>query len=711
MENVQEVKTEISSQDIMEKFDKASRTRDFKGKFGAVMNIVLKVALCLFVFYVLYYTLFVTLEKQVKLTSFLACVIVFAFIFYPASAKINKWSQKSAKYWIAFAIDLIIGGIGAYCFLHFTFNSHAIIDKGLINWYNSPYEIVLGIIGVVVLFEACRRVTGIPIIVVCFAFIIYALIDKSPDVFTGGDLRIDIVIRIIFYGIDDGILGTPLNVCATFIIWFIVFGAFLEKTGIGEFFVNLANSVVGWSAGGPAKVAVISSALMGMYSGSSVANTVGSGSITIPMMKKTGYKSEFAAAVEAAASTGGQIMPPIMGAAAFLMTEMAKTSYTTIVVAAILPAVLYYAGIFLMVHFEAKKNGLNGLPKDAIPNFFKLILSKWYLLLPIVVLVVCMNYFTPAKSACIAILAVILVSVIAGLIKSFVRLKKDKESFAGDCAFVRFFKHYAKDEENLTPMRFVNSIESGAKSTISVAIACAVAGIICAVVSATGLGTEVANALVMLGKENLIVALFLTMICCIILGMGVPTTANYVIMASTVAPILVELGVPMLAAHMFVFYFGIVADITPPVALAAYAGSAIADSNPLKTGVTATKLAIAAFVIPYIFALSPNMLFIDAVWYDVILIIITSLIGIALVAVGLEGWLLKKVPWWQRIIAIAGGLLLIIPGWVTDVIGVLVASVIVLLQILSINKDKKKASSVAQEDVAQEDVAPQTIEE
>ena len=670
-----QTKTEMSTQEIMEKFDKSSRTRTFEG----VSGIIIKTLLCLFVAYVLGYTLFFTLERQVKLTSFLACVVAFAFIFYPASAKINKWSKKSKKYWIAFGIDILCAVVGAACLLYHTFNAQAIIDKmGVLTWKNSATEIILGIIGIVMLFEACRRVTGLPIIVVCLAFIVYALIQCR--------FRIEVVIYNIFYMPGDGILGTPLNVCATFIIWFIVFGAFLEKTGIGEFFVNLANSVVGWSAGGPAKVAVISSALMGMYSGSSVANTVGSGSITIPMMKKTGYKSDFAAAVEAAASTGGQIMPPIMGAAAFLMAEMTGLPYTTIVVAAILPAVLYYAGIFLMVHFEAKKNGLNGLPKDAIPSFIKLISKQWYLLLPIVALVVCMNYFTPAKSACIAILAVIVVSVIAGTIKTLMQKPKSMKEF---------FALYKKDADNLTPSRFVSSVESGAKSTIGVAIACAVAGIICAVLTTTGLAGELTTALVSIGKDNLLIALFLTMICCIVLGMGVPTTANYVIMATTTAPILIALGVPQLAAHMFVFYFGIVADITPPVALAAYAGAAIADSNPLKTGATATKLAIGAFIIPYIFALSPNMLFIDAVWYEVILIIITSLIGIGLVSVGLEGWLIKKVAWWQRIIAIVAGLLLIIPGWVTDLVGIVVATVIVLLQILEMSKDKKKLENTA----------------
>lgn len=691
MENV--VKSELSAQDIMEKFDKSSRTRTFTGVYG----IVIKTLLCLFIAYVLGYTVFFLLENQLKFTSFIACIVAFAFIFYPASSKCKKKVNYIPWY------DILLAVVGAACFLYHTFNFQAIVEtKGFFTWEENAVAIIAGILGVLILFEACRRVVGIPIIVVCVAFLVYA-------VFFFEFFIEDVVYNICYT--ETGVLGTPINVCSTFIIWFIVFGAFLEKTGIGEFFVNLANSVVGWSAGGPAKVAVISSALMGMYSGSSVANTVGSGSITIPMMKKTGYKSEFAAAVEAAASTGGQIMPPIMGAAAFLMSEMTGFSYTTIVIAAILPAVLYYAGIFLMVHFEAKKNGLNGLPKGTIPSFIKLLASKWYLLIPIVVLVLAMNVYTPALSACIAILFVILVSVIAGLVKTIIRFRNDKESFKEDRAFVRFFKIYGSDQENLTPMRFVSAVESGAKSTISVAIACAVAGIVSGVLTATGLAGVVMNALVSIGKDNLILALFLTMICCVILGMGIPTTANYVIMAITTAPILEALGVPTLAAHMFVFYFGIVADITPPVALAAYAGAAIADSSPMKTGVIATKLAIAAFIIPYIFALSPNMLFIDAVWYDVISIIISSLVGIGLLAVGLEGWLLKKVPWWQRIIAIAGGLLLIIPGWVTDVIGLVVGVGLIVLQIFSVKKDKKKVAQTVATSPASEDVPVKEVSE
>jgi len=464
------------------------------------------------------------------------------------------------------------------------------------------------------------------------------------------------------------IMGTPINACVNFIVLFILFGAFLEKTGIGTFFVDLANSIAGVSAGGPAKVAVISSALEGMYSGSSVANTVGSGSITIPVMKKAGYRPEFAAAVEAAASTGGQIMPPIMGAAAFLMAEMTGIPYPTIAVAAILPAVLYFTGIFVMVHFEAKKQGLKGLPKDTIPNFFKLILKKGYLLIPIVVLVGLMSSGKTASfAACFAILAAMVVSMF-------------------------------NKETRLTPKRLVETIETGARNAIGVSVACAMSGIVIGIVSYTGLATTLFNVIVPIARQNIFLALFLTMIACIICGMGVPTTANYILMATITAPIVIEMGVPMLAAHMFVFYFGIVADITPPVALAAYAGSAIAHSDPQKTGVNATRLAITAFIIPYIFALSPEILLVaeaaaDVSALDVLRIVITSVAGMVGISAGLEGYFLGNCKIWERLICIAGGLCMVIPSLLTDVIGLALLAVGIILQVVRNRIEKKKPAN------------------
>ena len=409
-------------------------------------------------------------------------------------------------------------------------------------------------------------------------------------------------------------MNTPINVCASYIVLFIIFGAFLERTGISNFFIDLANSVAGSASGGPAKVAVISSALCGMVSGSSVGNTVTTGSVTIPMMKKTGYKGEFAGAVEAASSTGGQIMPPIMGAAAFLMAEYTAVGYGEIALRAILPALLYFTGIFIAVHLEAKKLGLKGIPRDQLPRFAVLI-KKVYLLLPIVILValVSTNKKTMQFSAAVAIVATIVVGL-----------------------FNR--------DNRLTLKKIIEALEVGGKNTISVAVACAMAGIVAGCITSTGLASKLISTIVSVSGGHAMIALVLTMLCCIVLGMGVPTTANYCIMAATCAPILMspEIGIPTLAAHFFVFYFGIVADITPPVALAAYAGSAIAKAPPMKTAFNATRLAIAAFIVPYIFALNPSLLLIDSTPFSIVTICITAVVGIFGVSAGLSGYIYKS---------------------------------------------------------------------
>ena len=639
---------------IMAEFDKESNTRHFSGVFQKII----KAAMVLFSLYVMFDGWTGTMEERQKMAWFIGIIVFMAFIIYPVRKKEEKKLNHVPFYDWFFAIA------GAGSFFYYAINCQAIVDRASrIN----EIDIAVAIIGTLLLFEACRRVVGLPIVCVSAAFIAYAfmVVSRNP-------------LRIIMYKLfytTEGIAGTPLNVCASFIVLFIIFASFLEQSGIGAFFVDLANSVAGKATGGPAKVAVISSAMEGMYSGSSVANTVGSGSVTIPTMKRCGYKPEFAAAVEAAASTGGQIMPPIMGAAAFLMTEYTGLPYSQIAIAAILPAVLYFTGIFMMIHFEAKKLGLKGLPKEAIPNFFRLVFTKGYLLLPVVALVIAMNYYSPAKAAILAILVAIAVKLIEGAIKSIAH-KKFEFDF------------------NL----YIQSLANGTKNAIGVALACAVAGCISAMVQQTGLANVLSSLVQSASQIHPIFALALTMLMCIVLGMGVPTTANYVIMASMVAPILMRsLSIPVLAAHMFVFYFGIVADITPPVALAAYAGSAIAKSNPLKTGVTATRLAITAFIVPYIFAFSPEMLIVgsDKPWYEIVLLVVTALCGIFIISAGMEGYMMKKMPAWERIIALAGGLCMIIPGIVTDAVGLVLIALVIFLQLIGKKKEEKKTAVAA----------------
>ncbi len=675
-----------SADELMAEFDRESNTRRFTGEAAAVIKMLFLV-FAGFAFL----TRFVTFPEQVRMSAFLGIAMFVGFLIYPTYKKQSKLVNRIPWF------DYIFAVAAATPFFYYAMNFEEIASKALMI-RKDQVAIFMGILALVAIFELCRRAVGIPILFVAGAFLFYALVVKEQSV--------DLVVYNLFYT-TNGIFSAPLNVCSTFIVFFIVLGAFLEKTGIGNFFVDLANSVAGWASGGPAKVAVISSALEGMYSGSSVANTVGSGSITIPTMKKIGYKPEFAAAVEAAASTGGQIMPPIMGAAAFLMTEYVKGyTYPMIAVAAILPAVLYFAGIFLMIHFEAKKLGLEGLPKESIPNFFKLLFSKGYLLLPIVVLVAMMSGgSTPAQAACMAIvttLAIMFILNVVDVLKNG-KIKKlaDLEVFLPLVAFAFLYFYLGMEIENAglisgifyilvalgnkntehSGKLAVEAVETGMKNSMGVIAACSIAGIVAGVVSTTGLAKTLLELIKSASNGVPILALLMTMLACIVLGMGVPTTANYVIMATTTAPILVELGFEPIAAHMFVFYFGIVADITPPVALAAYAGSAIAGSNPLKTGVTATRLAVAAFIIPYIFALNPKMLFVNAAVHEIVLIIVTSVIGIFAIASGLEGYMFRKLKFYEVIPLLVGGLLMIYPGVVSDIVGFAIIALIVAIQL------------------------------
>lgn len=607
---------------VMRKYDRESNTRVWTG----VPKIVVTVVLALFSLWCIYVTLFATFLEEIRLTSFMALIVLMGFLIYPHKKGLTKPNYIPIG-------DIIIMVLGTASYLYFTFNATDIINQGTrFEWY----QIIIGIVGIAALVEVTRRCVGMPILIVAAFFVIYALtIGLTNPSFPG---RVRYLVRNLFYT-KGGILSTPVNVCSKYIVVFIIFGAFLERTGISSFFIELANSIAGRFAGGPAKVAVISSALCGMVSGSSVGNTVTTGSVTIPMMKKTGYRNEFAAAVEAASSTGGQIMPPIMGAAAFLMADFIGVPYSNVISKAVLPAILYFFGIFITVHLEAKRLRLTGIPKDQLPNFFKLI-KKIYLLIPIVMLIVWVsgNYMTMQKAASLAII----LSIVVGLINK---------------------------DANLTPDKILDALQSGGKSAITVGAACGVAGIISGAITMTGLANELINAIVGVAGDKLIVALVLTMLCCIVLGMGVPTTANYCIMAATTAPILIRMGVPIAAAHFFVFYFGIVADITPPVALAAYAGSAIAKSNPMKTAFTASRLAIAAFIVPYMFCLSPALLMIDTTPIEVLQISITAIIGIFGLASGLEGYCFTYMSKIIRLFSVVGGLMLIYPGIATDGIG------------------------------------------
>ncbi len=657
---------ETDLDEVMRKYDRESATRIWEG----TPKIIITVIMTLFSLYCLYMTLFSTALPEVRLTLFVGCIIILGFLTYPAK---KGHVRVNSLPWY----DIVLMLVGSACFFYFAINAFTLIQLAT---RIEPIHVIIGVIGILVLIELCRRCVGIPILCVVAALLIYTFYNQlsyNPSFFSA----LKNVVYKLFYT-TSGVIGTPINVCFTYIVLFIIFGAFLERTGIASFFIDFANRVAGWSSGGPAKVAVISSALCGMVSGSSVGNTVTTGSVTIPMMKKTGYKPEFAGAVEAAASTGGQIMPPIMGAAAFLMAEYMDLPYAEVAVKAILPAILYFSGIFIAVHLEAKKLGLQGIPRTELPKWGYL-LRNLYLILPLVLLVwlVSSGAKTMATSAAL--------SILASFIIGFIHLLATNIRQMNGQGFGKILWLTVK----ASLLSAIDALAAGAKGAITVAVACAMAGMIAGCITVTGLASILINAIVQLAGNATIVGLVLTMLCCIVLGMGVPTTANYCIMASTCAPILIQLGFSPVAAHFFVFYFGIVADITPPVALAAYAGSAIAKSNPMKTGINATKLAIAAFIVPYIFAYNPSMLFVGNVeWYDVLLISVTALLGLFGIAAALNGHLYRKIPMVLRLALVAGGLGMMIPGLTSDLIGLAVVAAIVVFQYIS---GKKQAASAA----------------
>ena len=631
---------------VMRKYDRESNTRIWEG----VPKYVISVIMALFAVYCIVDAVWLTTLPERRYCIFLGMIILLGFLTYPA-----RKGHPRVNYIPWYDVIIMVVGAGAY--FYYALNAMEVIRLSA-RVMNDPVYMAVGLIGILALAELCRRCVGLPILCVAGALLVYTFSTGLTPVH---------VIRTLFYT-TNGIFSAPIQVCVKFIAVFIIFGAFLERSGVADFFIKFANCAVGRFSGGPAKVAVIASALEGMASGSSVANTVGSGSITIPMMKRMGYKGEFAGAVEAAASTGGQIMPPIMGAAAFLMAEFTGEPYGTIAVRAILPAVLYFTGIFIAVHLEAKKLGLRGIPRNELPRARSLV-RDIYLLAPLIALIylVGTNTYTMAYSAAISILVAIAVGVVSRVI-AHADAKKEH-------------RRVTQEDQGLTPLKFLDALATGAQGSITVAVACGVAGVISGCITVTGLASKMLGAIVSLANGNIMIALVLTMLCCIVLGMGVPTTANYCIMAATCAPILVAVGVNTVAAHFFVFYFGIVADITPPVALAAYAGSAIAKSNPMKTGITATKLAIAAFIVPYIFALGPQMLFIDvSSALEVVQICISALLGIFAIAAALNGYIFRRIPVIFRLILAAGGLGMLIPGIVTDLVGLALVAVICVLE-------------------------------
>ncbi|MCL2842691.1 MAG: TRAP transporter permease [Oscillospiraceae bacterium] len=636
----------VSEEEIqrkMAKVSKESNTRQFSG----VPKLIMRWLCVAFTLYVLIINIgFIRLPPQIHRASFVALLLLYTFLLYPARKKDGGRLNHMPWY------DLVLGIVGAACFFYYVVNFQTIV--GQMSTFTTM-DVIVAIVGIAILFIACHRVVGLPLIIVVGAFLAYAYFGRYiPGVLGHAGYRVERIFTYLFYT-TEGVIGTPIGVISTFIFLFLLFSAFLMRTGISTLFIDLANVIAGRAVGGPAKVSVVVSALEGMVSGSSIANTVASGSFTIPLMKRLGYEKNFAGGVEAAASTGGQILPPILGAAAFLMAEITGIPFGQIALAALIPAFLYFSCVFASVHFEAKKTNLRPIPSDEIPKFRSLV-GRLHLLLPLVSLVLLLATGTTiARAALYSTAVAIVVSMI-------------------------------RKDTRLTPKKFFDALEAAAKNSIGVGVACAMAGMIVGVVTLTGLGMAFATSMISLadGIANdtlrMVIILFFCLLASIILGLGVPTTAKYLIMATITAPIIVSLGVPILAAHMFVFFAATDADITPPVGLAAYAAAAISGGSPMRTSVIATRLAISDFIIPFAFVFNPQMLFIEPTLMGVIQVTVTSLIGILGVASGLSGYLVRRLHGFERILLIGGGICLISTDITTDIIGAVIVVGMYLLQ-------------------------------
>lgn len=521
-------------------------------------------------------------------------------------------------------------------------------------------DVIICAIGAFLVLETTRRINGLTMPLLAMLFLLYALFGNYIPGMLGH--KGYGLVRLVSYSFSlDGVFGVSIGVSATYMILFVIFGAVLEGTGGGRLFIEMATSAFGGVRGGPAKAAIFASAGMGTMTGSSAGNVVTTGTFTIPLMKKIGYNSRFAGAVEAVASTGGQIMPPVMGAGAFIMAESIGIPYLTIAAAAVIPALLYFLSVYVMVDIEALKTGLTGLPKEQLPDKKKILSEVGHLIIPIIVLLyfLLVDRSTPIKAGLYGIYS----SLIIGMLRKTTRY-------------------------NLKQL--LEMLSEGARSSISVVSACACAGLIIGVLTLTGLGTKIAGLIIALSGGNLLIALLLTMVVTVFLGMGLPTTAAYIVTSSVVAPALINMGVPALASHMFIFYFACLSAITPPVAIAAYAAAGIADSNPNTTGFTAFKLGLAAFIVPYMFVYS-NALLMMGSSMTVLRATITAVVGTIYFAHAVSGWLRKKANIAVRFLVLAGSLLLIDQALLTDIVGVSIILGCYLLQIFVFKTPVKKA--------------------
>lgn len=553
--------------------------------------------------------------------------------------------QKNGKIFFDLILLLLILLSLGYIFLNYEY----IVTRYPYVHPVSAWDLTMGVILTLILLEAARRTIGLALPITASVFLLYALFGNYlPGLMRHTGFTIETLIDQL-YLTTEGIFGIPLGVSATYVILFVIFGAFLEQSGTGKFFMDFATSLVGGAKGGPGKISVVSSSLFGTISGSAVANVMVDGWLTIPLMKRTGFKHDFAAAVEATASTGGQIMPPVMGAAAFVIAEYTGISYLQICKHALIPALLYYLALFMAIHFEASKTGLLGIPKSERPVLNWVILTKGHLFVPLIVIIFFMLAgYTPMYACIYAIIATLIVSLL-------------------------------RTETRMGLRKILEALELGAKNMLPVAAACACAGIVVGVINLTGLGLKFTSLILFIAGDSLAPALIFTMIAGIILGMGLPTTAAYIVQAALLIPALIKLGVPVIAAHLFVFYFAIISAITPPVAMAVYAAAGISGSNIWKTGIEAMKIGATGFIVPFMFVYGPSLLLIGSST-SIVTAVISASIGVVLLSAGLMGWFLKEANYLERAMLVSGAIFLIKPGIYTDAIGLVLLVIVILMQ-------------------------------
>lgn len=633
-----------NEEDILKKYDSESRTRDYLGITAKVITGIL----IIWAIFQIYTSSFGILEAIKMRAWHLGFLLILSFLLYPATKKSLK-ARRLPTVWDLICIALTLISIG---YLLITYDTFARARFGL----HVQMDYYMAAIGIFVVFEASRRVVGNALTIIAGIFLIYNFAGSYiPGPLGHVGFSFERVTDIMFWG-SQGLFGIALGVSATYIFLFILFGAFLKNSGFTDFINDIALAIAGWTAGGPAKVAVIGSGFMGMVNGSAVANVVTTGAVSIPLMKRTGYKAKFAGAVEAVASTGGQFAPPIMGAAGFIMAEFLGVPYKTIMLAAIIPAFLYYVTVFMVVHFEAKKIGLTGISKENIPNMLKVLKDRGHLLLPLVVLIGMLSTgVTPLYAAVYAL---------------------------GSTVVVSWFRKSTR----MSFKTIVDSLVEGSKGAIGVGIACAIVGVVVGTVSLTSLGLVLGNNILAFAGDNLILAAILTMFISIILGMGIPATAAYIIVATISAPLLVKLGVPPLAAHMFAFFYAALSNITPPVALASYAAAGLAGASPNKVSIEAVRIGITGFIIPYFFLFNPVLLFNGDTVSESLVAMASATVGVVTLAAGLQGWFIAKTNLIQRVGLFITAFLMIKPTILTDIIGISIIAVILIWQKYFSNK-------------------------